>query len=66
LPVHLQPAYAELGQGRGSFPVAEQLADEVLSLPMYPELTPPLIGEVVEAVDRAVGARPAATIAAES
>jgi dTDP-4-amino-4,6-dideoxygalactose transaminase len=65
LPVHLQPAYAELGQGRGSFPVAEQLADEVLSLPMYPELTPALIGEVVDSLDRAVGARPAATTVAE-
>jgi dTDP-4-amino-4,6-dideoxygalactose transaminase len=39
IPVHLQDAYKFLGQGRGSFPVAEQCADEFLSLPMFPELT---------------------------
>ncbi|RME34952.1 MAG: hypothetical protein D6793_07925, partial [Thermoflexia bacterium] len=39
VPVHLQPAYADLGHGEGSLPVTETLAREVLSLPMYPELT---------------------------
>jgi dTDP-4-amino-4,6-dideoxygalactose transaminase len=38
VPIHLQPAYHHLGYGRGDFPVSERLADEVLSLPMYPEL----------------------------
>jgi dTDP-4-amino-4,6-dideoxygalactose transaminase len=37
-PVHLQPAYAELARGQGALPVTERLAQEVLSLPMYPEL----------------------------
>jgi dTDP-4-amino-4,6-dideoxygalactose transaminase len=37
-PVHLTNAFAALGSGRGSFPVAEQAAATVLSLPMYPEL----------------------------
>jgi dTDP-4-amino-4,6-dideoxygalactose transaminase len=35
---HLSPAYAELGLRRGSFPVAEGLADSALSLPMFPQL----------------------------
>ncbi|HKV60699.1 MAG TPA: DegT/DnrJ/EryC1/StrS family aminotransferase [Candidatus Acidoferrum sp.] len=39
IPIHLQPAYQDLGYKRGDFPVAEAFAQEVLSLPMYPELT---------------------------
>jgi dTDP-4-amino-4,6-dideoxygalactose transaminase len=39
VPIHLTDAYRFLGLGRGSFPVAEQCADEFLSLPMFPELT---------------------------
>jgi dTDP-4-amino-4,6-dideoxygalactose transaminase len=38
-PVHLQPAYGELGYGPGSLPESEKAAKEVLSLPIYPELT---------------------------
>jgi dTDP-4-amino-4,6-dideoxygalactose transaminase len=39
IPVHLQPAYSDLGYTAGSFPESERAADEVLSLPMYPELS---------------------------
>jgi UDP-2-acetamido-2-deoxy-ribo-hexuluronate aminotransferase len=38
IPLHLQKALEDLGYGEGSFPVAEQVSKEVLSLPMYPEL----------------------------
>jgi len=46
-PIHLQPAYSDLGLPRGSFPVAESQAPQLLSLPMYPELRPSAINEVV-------------------
>jgi dTDP-4-amino-4,6-dideoxygalactose transaminase len=50
IPVHLQPAYADLGYGAGDFPVSEAVASEVLSLPMYPELTTAQIEEVATAL----------------
>jgi dTDP-4-amino-4,6-dideoxygalactose transaminase len=50
IPVHLQPAHADLGYRRGDFPVAEQLADEVLSLPLYAELSDAQVGEVAAAL----------------
>jgi dTDP-4-amino-4,6-dideoxygalactose transaminase len=39
VPVHLQPAYADAAWSKGSFPHSEAAADEVVSLPMYPEMT---------------------------
>jgi len=39
IPIHLQPAYRNLGHTRGEFPVAERQAEQILSLPMYAELT---------------------------
>ena len=39
VPIHLQPAYQDLGHKRGDFPVTEAYAEKILSLPMYAELT---------------------------
>ena len=47
-PIHLQEAYKELGYTIGSFPIAEKYAKEVLSLPIYPELTKEQIYYVVD------------------
>jgi dTDP-3-amino-3,4,6-trideoxy-alpha-D-glucose transaminase len=49
-PPHLSPAYASLGWRRGDFPVAERLANTVLSLPMGPHLDADSIQQVVDAV----------------
>ncbi len=50
IPIHLQEAYSDLGLKRGAFPVTETLADEILSLPMFPELTQQQIELVLDAV----------------
>ena len=46
IPLHLQKAYEDLGGKEGDFPVAEESAKQILSLPMFPELT----GEDIETV----------------
>ncbi len=51
-PVHVQPAYSDLGYVRGAFPQAERAASEVLSLPMYPEMNDEQIQRVGQAFDR--------------
>jgi dTDP-4-amino-4,6-dideoxygalactose transaminase len=56
LPLHLQPALAQLGHRPGDFPVTEAWAAEVLSLPMFPELTRPEIERVAHAVAAAAAA----------
>jgi dTDP-4-amino-4,6-dideoxygalactose transaminase len=62
VPVHLQPAYADLGYGPGAFPQAEAAAKQVLSLPLYPELPPQAVVQVAEAAKEAAGSKPKAVM----
>jgi dTDP-4-amino-4,6-dideoxygalactose transaminase len=57
IPVHLQAAHADLGYKAGDFPVSEQAAREVLSLPMYPELTATQVEQVAAAVRQEANVR---------
>ena len=54
VPLHLQPLYASLGHKAGDFPHAEHAAQEVLSLPIFPELRSEQIARVTEAVSEFV------------
>jgi dTDP-4-amino-4,6-dideoxygalactose transaminase len=56
IPLHLQPCFRALGYGTGDLPVTERLCTEVLSLPVFPELTAEQREYVVEQVLAAVGA----------
>jgi dTDP-4-amino-4,6-dideoxygalactose transaminase len=58
IPVHLQPAYRDLGYSAGDFPVSERAAGDVLSLPIYPELTNEQI-EMIAGICRASVPAPA-------
>jgi dTDP-4-amino-4,6-dideoxygalactose transaminase len=55
VPVHRQEACRNLGYQKGAFPIAENLADEFLSLPMFPELTEEQIEHVARSVTDLVG-----------
>jgi dTDP-3-amino-3,4,6-trideoxy-alpha-D-glucose transaminase len=50
VPLHLQPAYADLGYRRGDFPVTERVAETCVSLPIYPEMTDEQQDVVVAAI----------------
>src|SRR5438093_10056065 len=54
VPIHLQEAYSALGLKRGAFPVAERSAERMVSLPMFPELTPEQVGTACEEVTDSV------------
>jgi dTDP-4-amino-4,6-dideoxygalactose transaminase len=55
IPIHLQEACRSLGYTEGAFPIAENLAQEFLSLPMFPELTEEQIEYVAHCVSESVG-----------
>lgn len=50
VPIHLQPYYHDLGYRAGDFPVTERYAKQILSLPMFAELTPEAIASVVDTI----------------
>jgi dTDP-4-amino-4,6-dideoxygalactose transaminase len=54
VPIHLQEAYRSLGYRRGAFPISERSATEMISLPMFPELTPAQLEIVAQSVKEAV------------
>lgn len=57
LPLHLQNCYRNLGYSKGAFPVCEQAAEEVLSLPIYAELSEKQQAYVVQAIAGFYGSR---------
>ncbi len=50
VPLHLQKAYEHLGYKKGDFPVAEQVAEKLLSLPIYPEMTEAQVEYVADSI----------------
>ena len=54
IPIHRQPAYADLGYAPGRFPATERAAERILSLPMFAELTPAQVEYAVESLVDAV------------
>lgn len=55
VPLHLQPAFVNLGQGIGSYPVAETMAEEVISLPMGPDMNDATQDRIIEIVLQVIG-----------
>ncbi|MDP2883957.1 MAG: DegT/DnrJ/EryC1/StrS family aminotransferase [Ignavibacteria bacterium] len=53
IPLHMQPAYKHLGIPTGSYPVAERFASEIMSLPMYPELSADQIAFICDTLIKA-------------
>ena len=54
LPMHLQPAYADFGDGKGSLPVSESLSRRIMSLPMHPYLDESTIDRICTALLEAI------------
>jgi dTDP-4-amino-4,6-dideoxygalactose transaminase len=62
IPVHQQPCYEELGVSKNTLPVSEEVAKQVISLPMYPELTLEEIKHVAKHVKEFANSRAAAKV----
>ena len=54
IPIHLMRGYGFLDYGKGSLPVTEEVAGKILSLPLYPELSPKSVDRVAAALNEAV------------
>lgn len=54
VPLHLEPAFAQLGYARGDFPVAERVASQIVSLPMFPHMTEQEVEYVAEVASAAL------------
>ena len=52
IPIHLQECYADLGYKRGDFPIAEEISDTVLSLPMYYGMTEEQVQYVIDVINQ--------------
>jgi dTDP-4-amino-4,6-dideoxygalactose transaminase len=61
IPLHLQKAYEHLGYQKGAFPVTERVASEIVSLPMFPQMTAAQQDEVAQKVEEFLDAKVAAT-----
>lgn len=66
VPIHLQPAYTDLGYKPGDFPVTEAAAQRILSLPMYPELGVNQIEYISDVIRGFTAANPAEISGSES
>lgn len=66
IPIHLQPAYLDLGYKRGDFPVTEAYSDRILSLPMYAELTDRQIEFISQTICEFQSAHSTSEVASES
>jgi dTDP-4-amino-4,6-dideoxygalactose transaminase len=59
IPLHLQKAYEHLGYKKGSFPVTERVASEIVSLPMFPQMSSAQQTEVAQKIHEFLGVRTA-------
>ena len=50
IPIHLQEAFKDLGYTKGDFPITEEMADEIVSLPMFPEMSDQQISHIVDSI----------------
>ncbi len=58
IPLHLHPLFASYGYGRGDFPIAERVSEQILALPIHPLLDRDQLAHVVRSLREAVGAPP--------